>query len=172
MVTGYPTKDVQEALKIKEKEKNYTKLNTQEVTKELKELMDQIPETPVIHHIDEFTPRKYVLKRLSRSTAPYEIVEHLVNYYGMKKDEAEGFVKNIRGQLNKQIHLLTKTVAARNVKYLYEIIDECIDNKIYDTAINAIKELNKMSGVTQNQNQVTIAKNQQGEELINITFDS
>ena len=56
---------------------------------------------------------------------------------------------------------------------IIEIIDECLDQKIYDTAINAIKELNKMTGVVQQpQNQVTIAKNQQGEEMINITFDS
>ena len=76
-------------------------------------------------------------------------------------------------QLNKHIKTLVDTVAARNVNYLYEIIDECLDQKIYDTAINAIKELNKMTGVVQQpQNQVTIAKNQQGEEMINITFDS
>ena len=82
-------------------------------------------------------------------------------------------IQSARRELNKHIKTLVDTVAARNVNYLYEIIDECLDQKIYDTAINAIKELNKMTGVVQQpQNQVTIAKNQQGEEMINITFDS
>lgn len=149
------------------------KNNVTEQNEQIKELMDQIPEPKSTLNVDNFSPRKYVIKRLSRSTSKKEIIDHLRTYYGLKGNTAENLVRTCKAELSSQIRRLTKTVAARNVKLLYDIADECMDKQLYDTAINAIKELNKMAGVT-NYNtgpQVTIAKNQHGEELINITFD-
>lgn len=171
VITGKPPKDIKEALK--EKTKNDGKMNAAETAKELKEMMKLIPADAAVTHVDEFGPRRWVLKKLSRATTNSEMCDYLVKYYGMNKLNANLLIQSARRELNKHIKTLVDTVAARNVNYLYEIIDECLDQKIYDTAINAIKELNKMTGVVQQpQNQVTIAKNQQGEEMINITFDS
>lgn len=155
------------------KDKTKANLDLSKENEQIKELMDQIPDSAAVFHADNFSPRKYVIKRLSRSTNNSELSEHLRNYYGMSQTESDTLIKNCRADLAKQIKQLTKTVAARNVKLLYDIADECMDKQLYDTAINAIKELNKMSGVTQYNPgpSVTIAKNQHGEELINISFD-
>lgn len=148
-------------------------ISIKEQNEEIKELMDQIQTSSKPYMIDEFSARKYVMRRLSRSTNKTELMGHLRNYYGMSASNAQILIQKCRAELSSQIKQLTKTVAARNVKLLYDIADECMDKQLYDTAINAIKELNKMSGVTQYNSgpQVTIAKNKQGEELINITFD-
>lgn len=159
---------------LSEKNKNNGRMSAEQTAKDLKEIMDQIPDKEPIYHVDDFSPRKWVLKKLSRSTSNVELLDYLMNYYGMSHIDSDRLIKACRKELNAQIKTLTETVAARNVKYLYDIVDECLDQKIYDTAINAIKELNKMSGVTQYNPgpSVTIAKNKQGEEMINITFDS
>lgn len=169
-ITGNTNEDVRQLLKKKEKKNG--RMNVTQTTEELKEILEHMPDANIQEHFDDFTPRKYVLKKLSRSTYACELVDYLRKYYGMTKKEALDLVKSVRKDLNEQTKQLTKTVAARNIRYLYEIVDECIDSKIYDSAINAIKELNKMSGVVDSQNKVTIAKNSLGEEIINISFDS
>ena len=52
---------------------------------------------------------------------------------------------------------------------LKEILDESMEEGKYGIAIDAIKELNKMVGI--GGNRVTLAQNDKGEQVINITFD-
>lgn len=65
-----------------------------------------------------------------------------------------------------------KAIIQQNLDRLEKIIEDCIDGNTGDkkVALNAIAELNKMCGVYES-NKVTIAKNQEGDEMIQISFD-
>lgn len=65
-----------------------------------------------------------------------------------------------------------KMIIQQNLDRLEKIIETCIDGNTGDkkVALNAIAELNKMCGVYES-NKVTIAKNQGGDEIIQISFD-
>lgn len=61
-------------------------------------------------------------------------------------------------------------VVSKNIKTLEKIVEKCMDKENYKTAREAIDSLNKMFGISGN-NSITIAKNKEGEEIINISFE-
>ena len=65
-----------------------------------------------------------------------------------------------------------QVVIQQNLDRLEGIIEKCIDGNTGDkkVALQAIAELNKMCGVYDS-NKVTIAKNKEGDEVIQIAFD-
>lgn len=119
---------------------------------------------------DNITPRKYVIKRLNRSFNQDETIDYLIEYYGMSKTAAEKLIRETRKHLQKIYKNYSDDIAKRNMIVLQEILEEALESKSYGTAIDCIRELNKMSGVYQ-QNQVTIANDSSGNQIINVTFD-
>lgn len=119
---------------------------------------------------DNITPRKYVIKRLNRSFNQDETIDYLIDYYGMSKTAAEKLIRETRKHLQKIYKNYSDDIAKRNMIVLQEILEESLESKSYGTAIDCIKELNRMSGVYQ-QNQVTIANDSSGNQIINVTFD-
>ena len=119
---------------------------------------------------DNITPRKYVIKRLNRSFNQDETIDYLIEYYGMSKTAAEKLIRETRKHLQKIYKNYSDDIAKRNMIVLQEILEEALESKSYGTAIDCIKELNRMSGVYQ-QNQVTIANDSSGNQIINVTFD-
>lgn len=66
-----------------------------------------------------------------------------------------------------------KGMIQQNLDRLEKIIDDCIDKESYQNkqvAIKAIAEINKMLGLSEGNN-VTIAQNKDGDQIINIRFD-
>lgn len=62
-----------------------------------------------------------------------------------------------------------KEMVHKNISRLENIAEKCLKDRNYQCAVAAIKELNNV--LNPNKNSVTIAKNNLGEEMIQISFD-
>ena len=105
--------------------------------------------------------RKEILTALEENGVSPSQAKHL--YYDTLKGlaPAPDFLENHKAIIIQQ-----------NLDRLEKIIQDCIDGQTGEkkVALQAIAELNKMCGVYE-ANKVTIAKNQEGDEMIQITFD-
>lgn len=95
---------------------------------------------------------------------------------GMGRSGAEDMYYNALKEMTPAPDLLDdykKGIIQVNLGRLEKIIDDCIDKESYQSkqvAIKAISEINKMLGLSEGNN-VTINKDNQGNEQIIITFE-
>ena len=91
--------------------------------------------------------RKYVLRRLKLNHDIDDITQGLKDNYAIDEKEAMSLIKSCRNYLNRQYKEYAAQVAEKNILTLQQILDDCLANGNYKTAIEAIKELNRMSGI-------------------------
>lgn len=91
--------------------------------------------------------RKYVLRRLKLNHDVNDITQGLKDNYAIDEKEAMSLIKSCRNYLNRQYKEYAANVAEKNILTLQQILDDCLANGNYKTAIEAIKELNRMTGI-------------------------
>ena len=91
--------------------------------------------------------RKYVLRRLKLNHDVNDITQGLKDNYSIDEKEAMSLIKSCRNYLNRQYKEYAANVAEKNVLTLQQIADDCLERGQYKTAIEALKELNRMCGI-------------------------
>ena len=104
--------------------------------------------------------RKYVLRRLKLNHDIDDITQGLKDNYSIDEKEAISLIKSCRNYLNRQYKEYAANVAEKKILTLQQIADDCLERGQYKTAIEALKELNRMCGIglnntfVQNNNQI------------------
>ena len=91
--------------------------------------------------------KKYVLRRLKLNHDVNDIAQGLKDSYSIDEKEAIALIKSCRNYLNKQYKEYAANVAQTNVEMLQQIAHEAIEDGQRKTAIEAIRELNKITGL-------------------------
>lgn len=91
--------------------------------------------------------RKYVLRRLKLNHDVNDITQGLKDNYDIDEKEAMSLLKSCRNYLNRQYKEYAANVAEKNILTLQQIADDCLERGQYKTAIEALKELNRMCGI-------------------------
>ena len=91
--------------------------------------------------------RKYVLRRLKLNHDIDDITQGLKDNYAIDDKEAMSLIKSCRNYLNRQYKEYAANVAEKNILTLQQIADDCLERGQYKTAIEALKELNRMCGI-------------------------
>ena len=91
--------------------------------------------------------RKYVLRRLKLNHDIDDIAQGLKDNYAIDEKEAMSLIKSCRNYLNRQYKEYAANVAEKNILTLQQIADDCLERGQYKTAIEALKELNRMCGI-------------------------
>ena len=91
--------------------------------------------------------RKYVLRRLKLNHDIGDITQGLKDNYAIDEKEAMSLIKSCRNYLNRQYKEYAANVAEKNILTLQQIADDCLERGQYKTAIEAVKELNRMAGI-------------------------
>ena len=91
--------------------------------------------------------RKYVLRRLKLNHDIDDITQGLKDNYSIDEKEATSLIKSCRNYLNRQYKEYAANVAEKNILTLQQIADDCLERGQYKTAIEALKELNRMCGI-------------------------
>ena len=91
--------------------------------------------------------RKYVLRRLKLNHDVNDITQGLKDNYSIDEKEAMSLIKSCRNYLNRQYKEYAANVAQRNIEMLQQIAYEALEDGQRKTAIEAIRELNKITGL-------------------------
>lgn len=91
--------------------------------------------------------KKYVLRRLKLNHDVNDIAQGLKDSYSIDEKEAIALIKSCRNYLNKQYKEYAANVAQTNVEMLQQIAHEALEDGQRKTAIEAIRELNKITGL-------------------------
>ena len=91
--------------------------------------------------------RKYVLRRLKLNHDVNDITQGLKDNYAIDEKEAMSLIKSCRNYLNRQYKEYAANVAQRNIEMLQQIAYEALEDGQRKTAIEAIRELNKITGL-------------------------
>lgn len=91
--------------------------------------------------------RKYVLRRLKLNHDIDDITQGLKDNYSIDKKEATSLIKSCRNYLNRQYKEYAANVAQKNIEMLQQIAYEALEDGQRKTAIEAIRELNKITGL-------------------------
>lgn len=109
---------------------------------------------------------KMISQGKSRETIQNFVME---NYNVGQRQAINYYSAAVRYLLPENEEEYRKGLIQTNIERLENIAETCIENNNYKDAIAAIKEINNI--VNPNKNQVTIGKNNLGEEIIQINFD-
>lgn len=91
--------------------------------------------------------RKYVLRRLKLNHDISDIAQGLKDNYSIDEKEAMSLIKSCRNYLNRQYKEYAANVAQTNIEMLQQIVYEALEDGQRKTAIEAIRELNKITGL-------------------------
>ena len=91
--------------------------------------------------------RKYVLRRLKLNHDVGDIAQGLKDNYAIDEKEAISLIKSCRNYLNRQYKEYAANVAQTNIEMLQQIAYEALEDGQRKTAIEAIRELNKITGL-------------------------
>ena len=91
--------------------------------------------------------RKYVLRRLKLNHDVDDITQGLKDNYAIDEKEAMSLIKSCRNYLNRQYKEYAANVAQTNIEMLQQIAYDALEDGQKKTAIEAIKELNRMGGI-------------------------
>lgn len=91
--------------------------------------------------------RKYVLRRLKLNHDVNDITQGLKDNYSIDEKEAMSLIKSCRNYLNRQYKEYAANVAQTNIEMLQQIAHEALEDGQKKTAIEAIRELNKITGL-------------------------
>lgn len=94
-----------------------------------------------------YDAKTYTLRCLKLNRDEADILKSLKYNYMLSDADSSKILKEVKHQLKKQYKEYRENVAEKNILTLQQIVDDCLANGQYKTAIEAIKELNRMSGI-------------------------
>ena len=134
-------------------------MNTVEEREELKRLLNAaseqstqnnivvIDDTQLALHAPRYDAKTYTLRCLKLNRDEADILKSLKYNYMLSDADSAKILKEVKHHLKKQYKEYCENVAEKNILTLQQIADDCLANGNYKTAIEAIKELNRMSGI-------------------------
>ena len=134
-------------------------MNTIQEREELKRLLDAASEQSTQNNlvvIDDtqmnlpaprYDAKTYTLRCLKLNRDEQDILKSLKYNYMLSDEECSKILKDVKRHLKKQYKEYCENVAEKNILTLQQIADDCLANGNYKTAIEAVKELNRMSGI-------------------------
>lgn len=128
------------------------RLNNEEEIAMLKDLLGRAEAGESVIKIDDSDmyptkktdAKKYVMRRLKLNHDVNDIAEGLMSNYQMADSQAISLIKSCRNYLNKQYKDYAQNVAQKNIEILQQIVEESLNDGQRKTAIDAIRELNKI----------------------------
>ena len=106
-----------------------------------------IDDTQMALPAPRYDAKTYTLRCLKLNRDEADILKSLKYNYMLSDVESSKILKEVKHQLKKQYKEYCENVAEKNILTLQQIADDCLANGQYKTAIEAIKELNRMSGI-------------------------
>ena len=94
-----------------------------------------------------YDAKTYVLRCIKLNKDDEDIINSLKYNYMLGDDECKAIFKKAKDYLKKQYKEYRDNVAEKNILTLQQIVDDCLANGQYKTAIEALKELNRMCGL-------------------------
>ena len=134
-------------------------MNTIDEREELKRLLNAASEQSTQNNIvviddtqlalsaPRYDAKTYTLRCLKLNRDEADILKSLKYNYMLSDAESTKILKEVKHHLKKQYKEYCENVAEKNILTLQQIVDDCLANGQYKTAIEAIKELNRMSGI-------------------------
>lgn len=134
-------------------------MNTIQEREELKRLLDAASEQSTQNNIvviddtqmnlpaPRYDAKTYTLRCLKLNRDEQDILNSLKYNYLLSDVESSKILKEVKKKLRAQYKEYVEQVAEKNILTLQQILDDCLANGQYKTAIEAVKELNRMSGI-------------------------
>ena len=94
-----------------------------------------------------YDAKTYTLRCLKLNRDDADILKSLKYNYMLSDADSAKILKEVKKHLKKQYKEYVEQVAEKNILTLQQILDDCLANGQYKTAIEAVKELNRMSGI-------------------------
>lgn len=134
-------------------------MNTREEREQLKLLLDNakelskkgelvvIDDTQMNLPAPKYDARTYVMRCIKLNKDDDDIINSLIFNYLMPADECKKILNSCKNYLKKQYKEYAENVAERNVLMLQQIAEDALQDGQRKTAIEAIKEINRMTGL-------------------------
>ena len=134
-------------------------MNTVDEREELKRLLNAASEQSTQNNIvviddtqlslqaPRYDAKTYTLRCLKLNKSEEDILNSLKYNYLLSDVESSKILKEVKKKLKAQYKEYVEQVAEKNILTLQQILDDCLANGQYKTAIEAVKELNRMSGI-------------------------
>lgn len=134
-------------------------MNTMEEREQLRQLLNAASEKSTKNElviIDDtqmnlpaprYDAKTYVLRCIKLNKSDEDILNSLRYNYMLGDEECKAILKKAKDYLKKQYKEYRDNVAEHNIMTLQQIVDDCLANGQYKTAIEALKELNRMCGL-------------------------
>lgn len=106
-----------------------------------------IDDTQVSLPSPRYDAKTYTLRCLKLNREEADILKSLKYNYMLSDADSAKILKEVKHHLKKQYKEYCENVAEKNILTLQQIADDCLANGNYKTAIEAIKELNRMAGI-------------------------
>ena len=106
-----------------------------------------IDDTQMALPAPRYDAKTYTLRCLKLNRDEQDILNSLKYNYLLSDVESSKILKEVKHHLKKQYKEYVEQVAEKNILTLQQILDDCLANGQYKTAIEAVKELNRMSGI-------------------------
>ena len=106
-----------------------------------------IDDTQMALQAPRYDAKTYTLRCLKLNRNEQDILKSLKYNYMLSDSDSAKILKDVKKHLKKQYKEYCENVAEKNILTLQQIADDCLANGQYKTAIEAIKELNRMSGI-------------------------
>ena len=94
-----------------------------------------------------YDAKTYVARCIKLNRDEADILKSLKYNYMLSDAESSKILKEVKHHLKKQYKEYCENVAEKNILTLQQILDDCLANGNYKTAIEAVKELNRMTGI-------------------------
>ena len=106
-----------------------------------------IDDTQLSLQAPRYDAKTYTLRCLKLNRDEADILKSLKYNYMLSDSDSAKILKEVKHHLKKKYKEYCENVAEKNILTLQQIADDCLANGQYKTAIEAIKELNRMSGI-------------------------
>lgn len=143
---------------------------------ELKKILDETSKSDVTIDPDRLLPdntpnrksdvKTYILRNVKYGRDPEYIIDHAVAIYGISKKQATTLYYNTRRRIKKHYAEYEKEVAEQNFNILHQILEDAVENNDRKNAIECVKEINKMTGITRQDNYI-----QNNTQIVGDTFE-
>ena len=106
-----------------------------------------IDDTHMSLQAPRYDAKTYTLRCLKLNRDEQDILKSLKYNYMLSDADSAKILKEVKKKLKAQYKEYVEQVAEKNILTLQQILDDCLANGQYKTAIEAVKELNRMSGI-------------------------
>ena len=106
-----------------------------------------IDDTQMTLPAPRYDAKTYTLRCLKLNRDEKDILNSLKYNYLLSDLESSKILKDVKKELKKQYKEYRDNVAEKNILTLQQIADDCLERGQYKTAIEALKELNRMCGI-------------------------